>query len=223
MRKRLGAAVALTIVELVLFASPALAHVTVDPTKAVQGSFAKLTFRVPSEATGREHRVVRGALRREQSDSIAQREAEGGMDAGREHIAVAGAAGNGSRSSHEGGVRNHLVRRHHRTGTVRRVRSLRRTTASGHRPPLVPSGADVQRRQPRCAGTNSRSRISPRPNTRCRCWSWRGLRTRRTRRTSKGGTQHARARGLSDRRSRVGRRHLRVGHRATMALTVRLT
>lgn len=49
MRKRVGGAVALTIVGLVLLAAPALAHVTVDPGEAVKGSFVKLSFRVPNE------------------------------------------------------------------------------------------------------------------------------------------------------------------------------
>jgi uncharacterized protein YcnI len=50
MRKRLGGVVALAIGGLVLFAAPALAHVTVDPSQAQPGSFVKLVFRVPNES-----------------------------------------------------------------------------------------------------------------------------------------------------------------------------
>jgi uncharacterized protein YcnI len=50
MKKRLAAAVLLAIGVLLLEAAPAFAHVTVDPSTATKGSFAKLTFRVPNEA-----------------------------------------------------------------------------------------------------------------------------------------------------------------------------
>ena len=49
MRKRLGASVALAVGGLVLFAAPALAHITVDPNEAPKGSFKKLVFSVPNE------------------------------------------------------------------------------------------------------------------------------------------------------------------------------
>jgi periplasmic copper chaperone A len=49
MRKRLGASVALAIGGLVLFAAPALAHVTIDPSTATRGSTTKLVFRVRNE------------------------------------------------------------------------------------------------------------------------------------------------------------------------------
>src|SRR3954469_4389073 len=49
MRKRLGAAAALAITVVVLAATPALAHVNVDPDSAPKGGFVKLTFRVPNE------------------------------------------------------------------------------------------------------------------------------------------------------------------------------
>lgn len=50
MTKRPAAAVALALGVLVLFAAPALAHVTVDPSDAPKGSETKLTFRVPNES-----------------------------------------------------------------------------------------------------------------------------------------------------------------------------
>jgi uncharacterized protein YcnI len=50
MRNRLGASVAIAIGVLVLTAAPALAHVTVDPSRAVKGTDVKLTFRVPNES-----------------------------------------------------------------------------------------------------------------------------------------------------------------------------
>lgn len=49
MRMRLGATVGLAIGVLVLWAGPALAHVTVDPSQAPKGSDTKLTFGVPNE------------------------------------------------------------------------------------------------------------------------------------------------------------------------------
>ena len=49
MRKRLGASVALAIGGLVLFAAPAVAHISVDPTLAPTGSFRRLIFSVPNE------------------------------------------------------------------------------------------------------------------------------------------------------------------------------
>jgi uncharacterized protein YcnI len=48
--RKLGATFALAIGALVLFATPALAHVSIDPSKATEGSFTKLVFRVPNEA-----------------------------------------------------------------------------------------------------------------------------------------------------------------------------
>jgi uncharacterized protein YcnI len=45
----MGATVAVAVGLLVLFASPAFAHVTIDPAEALKGSFTKLTFRVPNE------------------------------------------------------------------------------------------------------------------------------------------------------------------------------
>ena len=41
---------ALVAVGLVVFASPALAHVSVNPSQVSEGSYAKLTFRVPNES-----------------------------------------------------------------------------------------------------------------------------------------------------------------------------
>jgi uncharacterized protein YcnI len=49
MSRRIGVTVAVAIGVIFLVASPALAHVTVDPAEAPQGSITKLTFRVPSE------------------------------------------------------------------------------------------------------------------------------------------------------------------------------
>jgi uncharacterized protein YcnI len=49
MRKRLGATVALAIVAVVVFASPALAHVTIEPSEATAGTFVTLRFNVPNE------------------------------------------------------------------------------------------------------------------------------------------------------------------------------
>ena len=46
---RAGVVVAVTAVAVLGFAAPASAHVTVNPSTATQGGFAKLTFRVPNE------------------------------------------------------------------------------------------------------------------------------------------------------------------------------
>ncbi len=46
---RAGVVLAVTAVAVLGFAAPASAHVTVNPGTATQGSFAKLTFRVPNE------------------------------------------------------------------------------------------------------------------------------------------------------------------------------
>jgi uncharacterized protein len=49
MKKRLAAASALGVAVMLMTAAPALAHVTVDPTSAEKGGFAKLSFQVPNE------------------------------------------------------------------------------------------------------------------------------------------------------------------------------
>ncbi|HEV7898579.1 MAG TPA: YcnI family protein [Planosporangium sp.] len=46
---RSGAGVAVVLAALVLVATPASAHVTVNPKDVVQGGYSKLTFRVPNE------------------------------------------------------------------------------------------------------------------------------------------------------------------------------
>lgn len=46
---RAGAAATGAIVAALLFAGPALAHVSVNPKEATQGGYAKVTFRVPNE------------------------------------------------------------------------------------------------------------------------------------------------------------------------------
>jgi uncharacterized protein YcnI len=46
---RAGAAATGAIVAALLFAGPALAHVTVNPKEATQGGYTKVTFRVPNE------------------------------------------------------------------------------------------------------------------------------------------------------------------------------
>ena len=50
MRKRLGAATVLALVVLAMGAAPALAHVTVNPSEATKGEFARLAFQVPNES-----------------------------------------------------------------------------------------------------------------------------------------------------------------------------
>jgi len=49
MTQRLGATVALAIGALVLFAAPALAHVTIEPSEARQGAYRTLVFSAPNE------------------------------------------------------------------------------------------------------------------------------------------------------------------------------
>ena len=57
MRKRLGATVALAVGVLVLFATPALAHVTIEPPEATVGSFRTLVFSAPNESTANANMV----------------------------------------------------------------------------------------------------------------------------------------------------------------------
>ena len=49
MRKKIAASVGLTVVVLLALAVPALAHVTVNPSSAAKGDFARLAFQVPNE------------------------------------------------------------------------------------------------------------------------------------------------------------------------------
>ncbi|MGC9668309.1 YcnI family protein [Planosporangium sp. 12N6] len=59
---RSGAGVAGALATLVLLASPASAHVSVNPKEATQGGYAKLTFRVPNEKDGAATTQVEVAL-----------------------------------------------------------------------------------------------------------------------------------------------------------------
>ena len=168
---------------LLLLATPALAHVTVQGPGATQGGYTKLTFRVPTE---RDVATTKLEVQFPADAPLASASVKphAGWTA-RHQEGQAGHPAQGRRRQHHrrGRLHDHLDRhrRRHQAGRVRRVRGLCRPAAQGRRDGLQ-GAADLQgrrgrpldrdRRRPRAPGPDPETGAGRRlrhPDRQCEC------------------------------------------------------